>query len=627
MHRKSRRHSALLLLVAPLVVIGSSFLVAGSAGAAVKSRAVHPTIRLCGSVAGIHFSVNGKAMVLKSACATVTAKSGINHVVETSAPAAYRDITSISVSPSKARVTTSTRTATAVVRLATKGSVTVKFVNAKITHQAGDGYIEVCKNAAHDHGGWFVAGSFPVTITDGGTTITTTVPLGSCSLPYLVPAGTATIVEGAEAPYFLEAVTASPSIALGTVNFTTQTVPVTVTTNVDTTVWLWNSTNLNDIKVCKILSNNLGNLAGTTFWFDISWSFTTPTGAGTYTGSGEVGVTAVAAPGGNCAVFTDEWGKPIGLPIGTVVTVTEESNPSVNTTVTMVDIVPPTSNDGSTATTAMFTVAPVGVTAAEFTNEPMSYVEVCKEFNTAVGAAPSAAYNAAFSANFQVDGLTPVTVAGGACSAPMLVPAATATSVTELGVFENNDPSLNVSGDFFISDVSTLSASDPLGLRLLSAPSANPASVATPYGGVGNETVVTFTNTVAPSQFKICVDETSADANLVGQTVTFTYWFEGGSPGTVYLTLVPLTQSPDGLVCSGLIAGPLSINPDSSTNDVTVTETGITGAGAVQVTNITYAGNGSVDSLPSFPADLPASITFDTGGGINVVTFTDGRTA
>ena len=61
------------------------------------------------------------------------------------------------------------------------------------------------------------------------------------------------------------------------------------------------------------------------------------------------------------------------------------------------------------------------------------------------------------------------------------------------------------------------------GTRLLSGAHVNPASVVVPYGGVGNETVVTFTNVVDPTQFKICKQETSADANLSGGTFNFSY--------------------------------------------------------------------------------------------------------
>jgi hypothetical protein len=68
--------------MAPVVAIGGSFLVAGSAGATARKatppiRKAIPTITLCKSVAGtFHFTVNGKALVLHAQCAAVTAKAG-----------------------------------------------------------------------------------------------------------------------------------------------------------------------------------------------------------------------------------------------------------------------------------------------------------------------------------------------------------------------------------------------------------------------------------------------------------------------------------------------------------------------------------------------------------------------
>ncbi len=136
-HNKSRRHSALLLLVAPVVAIGSSFLVAGSASAtAQKTKTIKPTITVCKSVAGtFRFTVNGKALALHAQCAAVTAKAGVNHVTEISAPASYRNLASISVSPNAARVSSSLRTATVTVKLAAHGAATVRFVNAKVVTQ------------------------------------------------------------------------------------------------------------------------------------------------------------------------------------------------------------------------------------------------------------------------------------------------------------------------------------------------------------------------------------------------------------------------------------------------------------------------------------------------------------
>ena len=163
MHRKSRRHSALLLLMAPVIVVGSSALLIGSAGAA-TSRTTSPRLEVCASTWGASFLVNGKKLTLgKKSCGSVVAKVGSNRVTETSAPAAFRDIASISVSPTKARVSTSVGKATAVVKLAAKAAATVKFVNNRIAHQAGaDGAIEVCKYATTDSGRLFGRWQLPV---------------------------------------------------------------------------------------------------------------------------------------------------------------------------------------------------------------------------------------------------------------------------------------------------------------------------------------------------------------------------------------------------------------------------------------------------------------------------------
>ena len=49
----------------------------------------------------------------------------------------------------------------------------------------------------------------------------------------------------------------------------------------------------------------------------------------------------------------------------------------------------------------------------------------------------------------------------------------------------------------------------------------NPVTVSTPFGGVENETVVTFTNAVNTGQFKIC--KVSSEPTLQGVTFNFTY--------------------------------------------------------------------------------------------------------
>jgi hypothetical protein len=228
-----------------------------------------------------------------------------------------------------------------------------------------------------------------------------------------------------------------------------------------------------------------------------------------------------------------------------------------------------------------------GLAEAVFTNEPLGVVEVCKNFFP-----PS--YDATNSATFTVNGGPSFTVAGGACSAPIVVPAGTAT-VTE-----------SVSSNFFLVHVSTVSATDPFGTRLLSGDLANPASVTVPYGDVGNETVVTFTNAVDATQFKICKQETSADANLSGSTFTFDYSYADVS-GSVNLTIAPVSvANPTGEVCSGLIWGPAAVDPSGNPIPIAITEES-TSIPAVQVTGILYQGNGKV--LTSLPCTRSRSTT------------------
>jgi hypothetical protein len=595
--------------MAPVIAIGSSFLVAGSASATVKTaKSVAPTLTVCKNVAGtFKFSVNGKALKLTAQCAAVKVAAGVTHVTETSAPASYKNLKSITVSPSKSLVSKSLKTATAALRLAANGAATIRFANIKTDPQqaGGTGLIEVCKWASDI----YVAGSFPFTITAGGATVGTySVAVGACTGAISVPAGSVTVTEGIESPYYVSAVTAQPSGNLASKNLAGQSATFNVAegTDVMTTADFTNDTYLNQFKVCKILSNNQGNLAGQWFKFNVSWTFTPPTGAAPISNpGGVVSVQAVAAPGETCVQPTAPWAN---VPVGSIVTVNEQAYP--DTAVTDVYVVPAGDDAGSTATTAMLKEPAMGSGLAEavFTNEPLGVVEVCKNFFP-----PS--YDATNSATFSVNGGPSITVQGGACSVPIYVPAGTAT-VTE-----------TIGSGFFLANVSTVSATDPFGTRLLSGNATNPALVTVPYGDVGNETVVTFTNAVYGTQFKICTQETSADANLAGQTVTFGWSYAGSWGGSVKLIIAPLSATnPQGEVCSGMILGPPSVNPDGSVTPVTVTEGSVSGADSVQVTGILYQGYGLETSVTPLPA-LPASVVFNPGAGINVVTFTNGRTA
>ena len=300
MHKNVRKHSALLLLMAPVIAIGSSFLVAGSASATVnKAKSVKPTITVCKSVAGtFRFTVNGKALALHAQCAAVTAKAGVNHVTEISAPASYRNLASISVSPNAARVNSSLRTATVTVKLAAHGAATVRFVNAKVVTQvvtrstssaprAATGWIEICKYPYQPQTGGggltnLIPGGtdWPFTYTGGSVSV----PLSSCSPEQVVTAGTVTISEGDVYPYVVSNVDTVPPYALGSatpggyksVGGSSGGATVTVNAGQVVEVDITNALLTSDFKLCKMLANNQGNLAGSVFGYDYTWSFTLP---------------------------------------------------------------------------------------------------------------------------------------------------------------------------------------------------------------------------------------------------------------------------------------------------------------------------------------------------------------
>jgi hypothetical protein len=221
--------------------------------------------------------------------------------------------------------------ASAVVKLAARGAATVGFTNAKVvtqvesqqgTLQAADGYIEICKYGADP----YVAGTFSYTITEAGASVgTASVAVNSCSGAISVLASTAvTVTETAESPYYLSAVSAAPLMGLVNTNLHGGSAVFVVTANEETTANFTNATSLNWIKVCKTLINNEGSLAGSTFSYAISWTFTPPTGATAITETGTASLTAVASPGQVCVVpFDNTWSS--GIPVGATVMVTENA--------------------------------------------------------------------------------------------------------------------------------------------------------------------------------------------------------------------------------------------------------------------------------------------------------------
>jgi len=574
--------------------------------------AAAPHLMVCSANKGVgsfRFAVNGgKSFALAGGCKTVVGKAGVNKVSETSAPANYRQVRSISVSPSKLVVSSSVKTASVSLRIKT-GSARISFANSKIA-TGGTGYVELCKYGTLNDP--FTQGDFAFTVTSGSTATSMTVLTGTCSAPIPVTAGTVSVVENEPAPYQLTSVATLPAISLGSFSQAASSATITVPNNTIVMASFFNDPQLGVVKACKTLASNAAALEGDTFVFDVSWTFQPPAPAAAITGSGTVSVTAPLAVDTTVCM-------PYGqlLPVGTAVSITEDaalSPPDVSSTLTQ--IIPSSANAGSTSTMANVIVQP-GATDALFTNGALGWIEVCKN--------PVVTYDKwnyvgspVFA--FSVNGGPSFPVATGSCSAAIEVPAGTAT-VTEAP-----------SSDFYFDGVSTLAADDPTGARLLTSPMTNPATVVVPYGGVGNETVVTFTNHTDGAQLKVCVQETSPDANLGGATLNF--WVNDGHDPAFFaqLTISPTDTNPNGEVC-GMISHIFDAvtGPKLVPVSLSLTETPTTSVPAgTDIENVTYAGYGSGVSPDAFPYALTSSgipFSFTIGAGENVVTFVNGRTA
>lgn len=467
----------------------------------------------------------------------------------------------------------------------TFGVSTVAGAATAVTAKTGG--IEVCKYAGDTQ----VHGTFNYQLTATNFSATLNVPVGSCSGDIPAPVGPVTVTETAQAPYYTAAITASPALSLVSVNLPAGSGVFKVVGGQNTTANFWNKTHDGSVKVCKTLTATSGALVGMPFSFNVVDSAV----------PGSVNVSANATAYGAQQICT-----PVGrgYPLGSTVRITEVGQANVQLVGTSIS--PTSQNAGSTSTVAVLKVGPVtgSVTAAVFTNQALGWVEVCKN------AADASTGNQSFP--FTVNGGSVFTVHAGQCSQPFQVPAGTA-SINEIQANPN----------FYLANVSTQGVTDPTGSRLLSGPTQDPASVTVVFGGVGNETIATFTDAVRMGDFKICTAQTSPDANLQGQLFTYNYTYTVNgvtSSGSVILT-APLT----GATCSGLY-GPLPVvNADGSAVTVSVTAVA-TADPSVNLQGVLYQGNGSVISSPTLPSALPATLDFSNGAGMNVATFTDGRT-
>jgi hypothetical protein len=499
--------------------------------------------------------------------------AGTNVTVRELQPAANVSVSEIDVTqPPATNVVSNLSTRT--VKLTVGSGVNIVTYTNHITVSALKGWLEICKYSSDG----YVSGRFSFSVTDaaGLSYGPYSVLVGQCTPAIQVTAGAATITEAAQAPYFLSTVNVVPSVNFISDNLTNGTVSVNVVAGAssnETAVAFYNGTELGYIKVCKDLdSANSDALAGTTFVFN--WSAALSTG-GIQTGTTDV--VANTFEQGPACVFINN-GQ--GLPLGSIVTFKEVGQPNVdNLSATQTVTVPGTwSADGTPGN---------NITSVTFTNQAEGTIEICKDGNQDVVQTGKNPFS------FVINGSIDITVNAGQCSNAIAVPAGTAT-VDEL-------PSLNY-------HLVSVTATGPyLDNRLLSG--TNPITVSVPFGGVGNETLVTYTNAANTGQFKICKTTVLSEPFIGSTTFNFTW----------YYTL-------DGVYTSGTVGlepgqcSALSANipvVDSSGNPVPVFVT--EGYNPLTVeTSETLQGNGT-----NFVANLNAGAysSFDIGAGTNIVTY------
>ena len=204
----------------------------------------------------------GTVVVPNNSCSRpITVTPG--NVTVTEARASFYTVSSISTAPGGALVSSNPKgsgaldsgpNGTSVIRVPSapdpSGAVIVNYTNDPVT-----GYLEVCKNNATDAG---LTGSFTFTITGNNAfSATTTVPIGHCSLPILVPAGAVTVTE--VAPNSVTGITvqngnpSTTNAGAGTATVTVKPSPAAGDTSQEAIVTFANETV--QLKICKLASD------------------------------------------------------------------------------------------------------------------------------------------------------------------------------------------------------------------------------------------------------------------------------------------------------------------------------------------------------------------------------------
>ena len=518
------------------------------------------------------FTVNAGAFGTPICSALTNYAAGTNVTVRELQPKAGVSVSEIDVTQPPA-TNVSTNLITRTVSLTLGSGVNIVTYTNRVDVSAQKGWLEICKNASDQ----YVNGhrfSFRILDAAGLSYGPFSVLVGQCTPAIQVTSGPATITEAAQAPYFLSAVNVLPSGNFISANLTNGTATVSVVAGDQTTetaVSFVNNTELGFIKVCKALdSANSDALAGTAFLFN--WSAALSTGGTPLTGT--TVVVANTFEQGPACVFINGF---VGLPLGSVVTISEVGQKNVVSSGTQTVTVPGTWNpDGNPGN---------NVTSVTFTNQADGTIEVCK---TAVD---RQTLGKPF--EFSVNGGTPFIVNAGQCSLTMSVPAGTAT------VYEF--PSTNY-------HQVAVTATGPTGAsRLLSG--FDPITVSVPFGGVGNETLVRFYNAVNTGQFKIC--KTTSEPQILGNdTFAFTYTYIVDN--ITFSAVVNLKPGE----CSDLISS-FGIPVVDSAGNAVVVNVSEAPTPNVAVQLITYAGNGILLTANT----AAGTSSFDIGLGVNTITY------
>jgi uncharacterized membrane protein YgcG len=430
----------------------------------------------------------GTVVVPNNSCSSpIAVTPGNVTVTETLAP--FFKVASITTSPGNAlasgagvpspnpNLTTGTVVATVPAASDSSGAVVLNYTNAPVT-----GYIEVCKNNETDSG---LTGNFTFTVTGSNAFLTTvSVPIGHCSLPILVPAGSVTVAE--QAPNSVTRITiqepgGGPLTTItgaSTATVPVQPSPAAGDTSKEAIVTFYNETV--QLKICKIAADS-----GVTALYTFTAVASDPT-LGTVTRT-------VAVLPGQCQLVPGPYTNPNGTTgwrAGTKVSISEGVVPG--TAVTGIAVVPTSADVGPKVLSPLpnptlpgpagsdVVVLAAGETQVSFTNasEPGGTLKVCE--NADPKAPASAVETFTVSSPTPAGSTTTAAVPFGSCT---IVP----NPVTSDGLWLYNSTvtiAQNASTFPFVSVAVSPTA------RLLTPPGAT-ISVAI---GSGDTTIATYTN-------------------------------------------------------------------------------------------------------------------------------------